>query len=265
MYFKVTESSLNRLAIQISTPRLFFLFPQITELSLNKVNHLASLKTSEQQTEIPLLQLALCDIVYTQNTQKLWLWQVQDCGLYGRRFLGKPIYITHGRECQLQALKKYIDDFLQDHPFKVIYHGSMGTWIAHYSQQCLDLHYETPKQPVFSSRTHYCEYAYLVDLNKRELVVTISSLIQNSESQLSNHQESKTYAIDRIKDWRIEKDEESDERIIIELEDDTVVPISGYMDYFPTKETRSQEYGGYGPSKFAITTLKNFINSTKSP
>lgn len=260
MKFKMIDRDRDRMTVQIDIPGLFFtgLFSQTVTLSFDRKNDRFVLQRNDEKIERSLAEISACCI--DTNPPELVLWRAIDDAPYGRRFLGERIAIASGREGQLQSLQECIETFLGDRHFEIIYDGSYGTWIATRNQNYLELHYETLMRPVFfASTTYYCEFAYLVDLNLGELKVVRNTLNLNENSQIFNDSETCTYPIDAIEGWSIESDGDSGERIILQLGDRSSIPISRYMEYFPTAATRDKQYGGYGPAKFAINTLKAFI------
>lgn len=269
MKFQVIARDRNCLSICIYIPRLFFswLFPEMIELNLDKAADLVLLRTRGKILERSLSEISACEIDRPQQLSELILWGVKDDGLYGKRFLGERIRIARGRERQLTALKECIETFWSDRAFKIIDDGC-GTWIAYRTEDYLELHYETLRQPGFTDavRTHYCEVAYSLNLNLKEFTVTMNTLNcegSGKTSRIVNHSNVNIYPLDSIEGWYIERDDDGDERILLKLRERDPIAISRWMDYVPTSATQEKQYGGYGPAKFAINTLKDFCLQLK--
>lgn len=266
MRYQVLEQNRFSLTLRIYSARLFssWIFPEVITLSFNRATHLVTLKTGRKVIERPFSQTVACEIERNQQVWELVLWQQKTDDMYGARFLGERLRIARGGERGLNKLKACIERFWGEHPFAIIHSGNYGTWIAYHTDDVLEIHHESNRQPLFGPSTHFCDTAYVISRKRGELkVIRNESFFEETSSgvraKLKTKSESYTYRLQDIESWMIERDDEGDECIVLKLYNQPPIEISPYLDYFPSSDTKEAQYGGYGPNKFVINKIKAFI------
>lgn len=255
MRYKVLERDRFKLTLKIYNARFFssWIFPEIITLRFDRASNRVTVQAGRKTIERPFSQTVACEINLNQQVWELVLWQQKTDDMYGSRFLGERLRIARGSERGLDKLKACIEEFWGKHPFEIIGTGNYGTWIAYRTEDILEIHYESNRQPGFraSSSTHFCDPAYVISREKGELTIIRNDYGYEEVSggvrarNLKTRSKSRTYRIQDIESWMIERDDDGDECIVLKLHDQS-----------PTKTSPCIEYGH---TEFVVNKITAFI------